>query len=78
VRLFTKDVESGLMLEELGLKGLNACRGRQILASQPRAHVDSRVLHESAARPQTSPHTFQRQMYEHRLGRRVKKRNKHN
>lgn len=65
------------MLEELGLEGLNACRGRQILASQPRAHVDSGVLHESAARPQTSPHTFQRegvqQMYEHRLGRSTKK-----
>lgn len=62
MRLFAKDVESSLMLEELGLEVLNACRGRQILASQPRAHVGSSgMLDESAARAQTSPHTFRRE-----------------
>lgn len=62
VRLFAKDVESGLMFEELGLEVLYACRGRQILASQSRAHVGSSgMLDESAAGAQTGPHAFQRE-----------------
>lgn len=55
--LFSKDVESSLVFEELSLQTVAPCRGRQILPCEFGAHVCcQRVLAESAAGAQAGPH----------------------
>lgn len=55
--LFSKDVEGSLLLQELSLKTVTSCRGRQILPCQSGAHVSCcRVLDEPAAGAQAGPH----------------------
>lgn len=56
--LFSKDVEGGLLLQQLSLQAAATCGGRQILPCEPGAHVAGcrRVMAESAAGAQASPH----------------------
>lgn len=57
MRLFSKDVESSLLFEELSLQTAATYRGRQLLPCQPGCHIwCRRVLAESAAGAQAGPH----------------------